>query len=103
MGPVIALPETQETFDVPCDTGIDASLLAKEMEGKPIDLSRVENGWNSKTGYWAPTKSEVEKRAKDVRSWLRNRSEEEIVVVGHGGFLHYLTEDWTDFNEDVGL
>ena len=100
---MIALPDTQETFDVPCDTGLDASVLKREMEGKPIDLSRVEEDWNCKKGKWAPTIPEIERRAWDTRLWLQSRPEKEIVLVGHGGFLHYLTEDWTDFNEDSGM
>lgn len=41
---VIALPELQETSDLPCDTGSSPELLAKEYEGKPVDLSLVRPG-----------------------------------------------------------
>lgn len=99
---VIALPETQETADVPCDTGSDLSVLKKEMEGKPVDLSLVMEGWNSKTGRWAPTSDAIEIRAREARQWLKARPEEEIVLVTHGGFLHYLTEEWTDYNKVMG-
>lgn len=92
--PVIALPEVCETADVPCDTGSDLSVLKEEMKGKPVDLSRVEEGWNAKTGKWAPTADAIEKRAREARQWLKARPEEAVVVVTHGGFLHYFTEDW---------
>lgn len=32
-----------------------------------------------------------------MRKWLWNREEKEIVLVTHGAFLHYLTEDWDGF------
>lgn len=99
---VIALPEAQETADVPCDTGSDVGPLKHEMEGKPVDLSRVMEGWNSKTGRWAPTAGALEKRAREARQWLKARPEKEIVLVTHGGFLHYFTEDWTDYNKTMG-
>lgn len=100
--PVIALPEVCETADVPCDTGTDIEVLREEMKGKPVDLSRVKKGWNVKTGKWAPTADAIEKRAREARQWLRARPEDEIVVVTHGGFLHYFTEDWSDFSEAMG-
>ena len=100
---VIALPEIQETADVPCDTGTDIALLKDEMKDKPVDLSRVMEGWNSKTGRWAPIADALQKRAREARQWLKARPEKEIVVVTHGGLLHYLTEDWTDYNQIMGM
>lgn len=100
--PVIALPEICETADVPCDTGSDVSVLKEELKDKPVDLSRVQEGWNVKTGKWAPTADALEKRAKEARQWLKARPEEEIVVVTHGGFLHYFTEDWSDYKKIMG-
>ncbi|CAD6578034.1 MAG: hypothetical protein ASARMPRED_008501 [Alectoria sarmentosa] len=99
---ITALPEVCETADVPCDTGSDIAVLKEEMKGKPVDLSRVKEGWNVKTGKWAPTADAIEKRAREARQWLKARPEDEIVVVTHGGFLHYFTEDWSDFNEVMG-
>jgi len=97
---VIALPELQETSDLPCDTGSDPTQLAKELDGKPIDLSELDKSeaqhWNNKRGRWAPHSDAIVARAKVAREWLRARPERDIVVVTHGGFLHYFTEDWTD-------
>lgn len=87
---------------MPCDTGTDISVLEKEMAGKPVDLSRVEAGWNSKKGRWAPTADAIGTRAREVRQWLKARPEKDIVLVTHGGFLHYLTEDWADYNKIMG-
>ncbi|KAM0803586.1 histidine phosphatase superfamily [Usnea florida] len=99
---VIALPELCETADVPCDTGSDTGMLTEEMKGKPVDLSRLKEGWNVKTGKWAPTAESIIKRAREARQWLKARPEDEIVVVTHGGFLHYLTEDWSDYKKVWG-
>ena len=101
--PIIALPEVQETSDVPCDTGSAPAVLRKEFAGKPVDLSRVTEGWNSKTGRWASEPEAIEKRAREARLWLRSRPEREIVLVTHGGFLHWLTEDWQGFNKVAGM
>lgn len=100
---VIALSEVQETADVPCDTGSDIGVLREEMKGKPVDLSRVKKGWNNKAGRWAPTSQALEARAREARQWLKARPEKEIVLVTHGGLLHYLTEDWTDYNQVMGI
>lgn len=65
-------------------------------------MGLVHEGWNSKSGRWASNAPAIEKRAREARVWLRDlgmRAQEEgvedvnIVVVTHGGFLHYFTED----------
>ncbi|KAL9637642.1 MAG: hypothetical protein Q9164_002075 [Protoblastenia rupestris] len=99
---VIALPEAQETAAVPCDTGTEVWALKKEMEGKPVDLSRLTEGWHIKSGRWAPTAEAIEKRSREARQWLRARPEKEIILVTHGGFLHYFTEDWTGYKQALG-
>jgi broad specificity phosphatase PhoE len=101
---VLALPELQETSDLPCDTGSAPSALQEEFGPKgQVDLSLVHDGWNVKKGRWEPSASAIEKRAKEARVFLRNLGKEavdstgedqHIVVVTHGGYLHYFTEDW---------
>ncbi|KAI9806389.1 MAG: hypothetical protein M1826_004658 [Phylliscum demangeonii] len=93
---VIALPELQETGALACDTGSDVNVLQQEFDPEKVDLRLVQPGWNVKTGRFAAQATEIEARAKVARQWLKARPEKEIVVVSHGGFLHYLTEDWTD-------
>ena len=89
---VIALPELQETSDLPCDTGSDIAILLEEFADQPVDLGLVVKGWNSKAEKWAATNTAIKKRAREARVWLRAREEEHIAVVTHGGFLHFLTE-----------
>ncbi|GAB1731292.1 hypothetical protein NU195Hw_g767t1 [Hortaea werneckii] len=99
---VIAMPELQETSDLPCDTGSSPEDLAKEFDGKPIDLGLVQPGWNSKKMQWAANARSIEARARAARLWLMNRPEKDIVVVTHGGFLHYFTEDWSGSDRFAG-
>ncbi|KAI4760115.1 hypothetical protein E4T52_04293 [Aureobasidium sp. EXF-3400] len=97
---VFALPELQETSDLPCDTGSNVADLEAEFRNQPVDLSYMytppAKAWNSKLGKWSATASAVDDRARIAREWLYNRPEKEIVVVTHGGFLHYFTEDWME-------
>jgi hypothetical protein len=53
---VIALPEIQETSDVPCDLGSDLAVLEKEIRENelPVDLSLVTEGWNDKVSGCSP-------------------------------------------------
>lgn len=105
---VTALPELQETSDLPCDTGSEPSKLEEEFNSSPfagkVDFSLVHPGWNNKTGKWSPASSAIEARALEARLFLRNLAQSyssshpdsnvDIVVVTHGGYLHYFTEDW---------
>lgn len=48
---LIALPDAQETSDVPCDTGSDPNVLHEELvvgKGAPVDLGLLTDGWNVK-------------------------------------------------------
>jgi broad specificity phosphatase PhoE len=102
---VIALPEIQETSDMPCDTGSDPAKLKEEFESGiwrgTVDLNLVHEGWNDKSIYskYAPTPDKITARAKEARRWIRDLGlksgeDSQIVVVTHGGYLHYFTEDW---------
>lgn len=92
--PLIAIPELQETSDQPCDTGSSVEELQREFPGKNIDFALVVPDWNSKVGRWAPQRQAIENRAHVARQWLMSRPEQNVVVVTHGGILHYLTDDW---------
>ena len=108
---VLAVPELQETSRQPCDTGSELSRLQAEFGKGPfadtVDLSHVHEGWNSKTGRWSPAKAATEARARDARLILRGIAQEsdedkEIIVVTHGAFLHYFTENWEGFDPARG-
>ncbi|RAL02487.1 histidine phosphatase family protein [Aspergillus ibericus CBS 121593] len=95
---ILALPDLQELSSFPCDIGSSVDDLRVEMEGKglPVDLSLVGETWREKMGRFAPTREKISARCDDLRQWLHARPEKEIVVVSHGGLLHFLTEDWED-------
>ncbi|KAI2486677.1 Phosphoglycerate mutase family protein [Pyrenophora tritici-repentis] len=78
-----------------------------------VDASAVTEGWNSKVGrspdmmsvcmltktclqqgYWAYEKTAISKRAAELRNWLYQRPEAQVIIVTHGAFAHFLTEDW---------
>ncbi|KAF1845013.1 phosphoglycerate mutase-like protein [Cucurbitaria berberidis CBS 394.84] len=105
--PFVLLPSLQEVSATGCDTGMadsaeDVKRLLPELfaqdeldfDYNKIDASAVTEGWNSKQGYWAYQKEAISKRAADLRNWFFQRPEEQIVVVTHGAFAHFLTEDW---------
>ncbi|OAL53706.1 hypothetical protein IQ07DRAFT_584343 [Pyrenochaeta sp. DS3sAY3a] len=106
--PFVLLPILQEVSNVGCDVGIakDEEDLKQIISGlfekdeldfdiSKVDASAVTEGWNNKEGgYWAYEKGAISKRAADLRNWLFQRSEAEIVLVTHGAFAHFLTEDW---------
>jgi hypothetical protein len=105
------LSELQETSDLPCDTGSSPAKLQDEFsQGQfagTVDLSLVHDGWNSKNGKWSPASSAIERRARDARLWLqdlasRSEGDVDIVVVTHGGYLHYFTGDWEGSERGVG-
>ncbi|KAF4313636.1 Ubiquitin-conjugating enzyme E2 [Botryosphaeria dothidea] len=111
--PFLLVPLAQEVAANPCDTGFPADELrgavpelVKEGEVpfdlRKIDFGLVEEGWNSKSGIYKPSFPAVERRATLLRAWLRARPEENVVLVTHGAFLHYLMEDWSDYDPKKG-
>lgn len=106
---ILALPDIQETTEYPCDLGSDLGQLKDEVERNkwPIDLQRVEEGWNIKkqSSRYSATVPAIETRADDARSLLwqlaQTTAEDQetdvhIALVSHGSFLHFLTNDWED-------
>jgi len=109
---VVALPEVQELSPLPCDIGSDPSVLARDFDASKVDLSLVKEGWNDKSAGspWEPTIKGLENRARKARVWLRDLAaqskdadEVHIVVVSHGGFIHFFTEDWDGMNPSKGM
>lgn len=100
---ILAFPEAQETGAglKPCDTGLDLNALQQEFRAHPVDFSLVSVGWKSKHDHAAESET-FRERALFARRWLKDRKENVICLVSHGGFLHYLTEDWSGFDETRG-
>ncbi|PLN81393.1 histidine phosphatase superfamily [Aspergillus taichungensis] len=106
---IIALPDAQETTTDPSDIGSDPDMLRLivKKENWPVDLSLVHDGWNHKKAgsRYSPSNDAIRARARDAQLFLRAKLRElvasgdddaELVLVTHGGFLHYLTDDWED-------
>ncbi|KAK3956798.1 histidine phosphatase superfamily [Pseudoneurospora amorphoporcata] len=127
-GVVVALPEVQEVSNLPCDVGSAPEKLHEEFDaqGGLVDLELVKEGWQDKESPESPWRPDMEKlkaRAEKARRWLfelarqgspssarsqadgvGEEKEQHIVVVTHGGFLHFLTQDFDgmDLNKGTG-
>lgn len=112
---IIALPDAQETSDFPCDTGSNVEILQNrcQEEGWPVDLSRLTPDWNVKSlnSRYSPAGDAIKLRANAARLQLREllkqlvdegQPDAQVVLVTHGGYLHYFTEDWEDSNKYYG-
>lgn len=100
---IIALPELQETSDLPCDVGTEVEELEKEFEGKPVDLSCVPADWTDKvTGIFTPQSDHIAARCRKARHFLASLEAKHVAVVAHGAVLHYLTDDWYGATSGVG-
>ena len=106
---ILAIPDAQETSDYPCDTGSDLPVLQSAVKEKnwPVDLSLLDAFWNVKktNNRYSPASPALQARARDCRILLRQKARDltksgdkdvQIVLVTHGGYLHYLTNDWED-------
>lgn len=106
---ILAIPDAQETSDFPCDTGSDVDVLHAIVQEQnwPTDLSLVKEGWNVKTlqNRYSPAGDAIKRRARDARVLLREKARElhaagddavEIVLVAHGAYMHYISDDWED-------
>ncbi|KAJ5204600.1 phosphoglycerate mutase family protein-like protein [Penicillium cinerascens] len=96
-----------------CDLGYEATITKSEAPNliaqaaplydlKNLDMTLVDETWNSKKGIYAPTLKAVRERAATMRNWIYNRPEKHIALVTHGAFLHYFTEDWTAYEKSRG-
>jgi broad specificity phosphatase PhoE len=95
---VLALPLAQEATDKPANTPSDIKVLEKEF-GDVVDFHRCMDtytNYSSKEGRFAPDGPSLSTRALELRRFLRDRDEQEVVVVSHGDFLHYVSGEIND-------
>lgn len=105
---VTALPDAQEVSLQPCDHGSDPAKLRAEF-GDKVDFGLVSEGWNDKSpkSKYYPEPKLLAARARDARLWLRDLVREagddaQVVLVTHGGILHFLTGDWDGYSVGKG-
>lgn len=97
--PILPLEALQEVSISPCDTGSNIDVLRSEF-GDKVDLQNLSPHWEDKsqTGPNQPDLLKLEERARRARQAIREladpESDDHLVVVTHGDFLHFLTEDW---------
>ncbi|KAF2257565.1 phosphoglycerate mutase [Lojkania enalia] len=92
---VLALPLLQEASTLPCDTGSELGIIKEEFKDSAVDFSLVQEGWHLKQDTSLIKSAALLDRADATRRWLQSRPEKNIVVVSHGCFLHFLTDDWS--------
>ncbi|TQS31376.1 hypothetical protein Golomagni_08345 [Golovinomyces magnicellulatus] len=97
--PILALDSLQEVSDLSSDTGSEIDALQHEF-GDKVDLSQVSQSWTDKTTS-SPFQADITKleaRAAQARKTLYSLldfdGDDHVVVVTHGDYLHFLTEDW---------
>lgn len=88
---VVLLPQAQECNALPCDTGSSRETLEADAELAGFDFAPLTPDWTSKLGFWADDRASIANRAKWVRQWLRDRTEQNIVLVAHGDILRQIT------------
>ncbi|KDE09875.1 hypothetical protein MVLG_00273 [Microbotryum lychnidis-dioicae p1A1 Lamole] len=99
--PLIILPQVQECGDQPCDTGGELSRVQAMFPHEWLDWSECTEGWNSNQGFYQATEEKQMERAKWVRRWIRSRTEDNVVIVSHHGFLRRITK--TPAYDDCGV
>jgi len=102
---VVALSLIQEVSTLPCDVGSPVAKLRGEF-GDRVDLDGLPDDWYAKPrgGRYAPEMDKLQARSREARVWLRDlaRDDAHVVVVSHGGFLHFLTGDWEGIDPNRG-
>ncbi|KAI0864446.1 phosphoglycerate mutase-like protein [Xylaria cubensis] len=105
---IIALQDAQEVSLYPCDVGSDVEKLKKEF-GDLVDFQYVTQDWNDKSpdSKYYPEPKKLEARARSTRLWLRDLvknagDDAQVVLVTHGGILHFITEDWLGIDPGRG-
>ncbi|KAI1129385.1 histidine phosphatase superfamily [Nemania abortiva] len=105
---IIALQDAQEISLFPCDVGSDIEPLKKEF-GDLVDLQFVTEDWNKKTPdtKYYPDPQKLEARARSTRLFLRDLIKDagddaQVVLVTHGGILHFITQDWSGISPGRG-
>ncbi|KAI0973280.1 phosphoglycerate mutase-like protein [Xylaria arbuscula] len=106
---IVALQDAQEVSLYPCDVGTDVAPLKKEF-GDLVDFDRLTEDWNQKTGEskYYPSPAKLEARARLTRLFLRDLvktsgdDDAQVVLVTHGGILHFITQDWAGIDPGRG-
>lgn len=94
---IVSIPHLQETTENPCDTGSSLSSLKAEfgeLVEFPEDLFPCDEWYGKHGTAFANDNDLLGKRAAFVRSFILQCPDEEIVIVTHGDFCHFLVNRW---------
>ena len=94
---ILAMPHLQETTENPCDTGSPLEEL-QQRYGKYVtfpDEFFSSDDWFAKSGSAFANDNELlNKRAEFVKKFIKEQPDQEIIVVTHGDFSHFLVNKW---------
>src|SRR5271154_856073 len=94
---IIALPHLQEVSEKPCDTGSSLASLKSEY-GEYVEFPEGFfdcNTWFKKDGtIFSNENSLLSRRAEFVREYILGQLCEEVIVMTHGDFSHFLVNRW---------
>jgi len=100
----LAHPGLQEISNDICDTGTPLDDLRREFpeiqfrdELFPQDAWPRSDQFEKSGTIYANKPTLLRRRAVEFREWLRDVEDTEIIVVTHGGFVHFLYDDWRGF------
>ncbi|BFZ63259.1 hypothetical protein YB2330_004380 [Saitoella coloradoensis] len=91
------MAELQEVSEMPCDTPSPASETSSHFPALSTQLSSLPANYHSKSGPWSSDESAVRSRAAHVLRTLKARSERNIAIVTHGGFLAMLVKGFAGY------
>lgn len=77
-------PDMREAHDAICNKGVSRAELSAAFPD--LDFSRCNEEWD----YEDHSHDAATRRAERVRTVLAERSEQNILLVGHRGFIDYL-------------
>ena len=85
------MPLAQESSDEPMDTGSSKEEIQKTF-GDLVDTERLDlfPYWHTNQGRFAVDGDSLIERARSLRKVLRSRPEQNIAIVSHGLFAHYI-------------
>jgi len=99
---IIAHPDLQEVSNRPCDTGTPLDLLRTEFPMIEFPEELFPDCW-PRSADEMPKKEDtiyddkpelLYARSVRIKQWIKDADAEEIVVVTHGSFAHFLVNDW---------
>ncbi|BGP00586.1 Phosphoglycerate mutase family protein [Rhodotorula toruloides] len=92
--PLLILPQLQECGAYPCDIGGPLEETKARFPHEWLDWSEVEKNpeWNQNRGEFEATEAKNVARARWVRKFIRERKEENVVVVSHHGLLRRIVK-----------